>query len=85
MVLVATGMINASAQINIMSMLNEMYFKVWKEVVEIVIDYMDLDLELLVGESICILNNLQEVKIENWEHSNRMYLMIMKCYILEAF
>ncbi|RDX77352.1 hypothetical protein CR513_42547, partial [Mucuna pruriens] len=57
-------------------MLNGTNFKVWKEVVAIA---------LRVEKPILTLNNLQEIKIEKWKHSNQMCLMIMKCLILEAF
>ncbi|RDX77339.1 hypothetical protein CR513_42557, partial [Mucuna pruriens] len=66
-------------------MLNETNFKVWKEAIEIFLVYMDLDLVLQVEKLIPTPNNLQDVKIEKWERSNRMCLMIMKCSILEAF
>ncbi|RDX87103.1 hypothetical protein CR513_31468, partial [Mucuna pruriens] len=46
---------------------------------------MDLDLALRVEEPIPTMDNLQEVKIEKWERSNRMCLMIMKRSIPEAF
>ncbi|RDX79442.1 hypothetical protein CR513_40139, partial [Mucuna pruriens] len=66
-------------------MLNEMDFKVWKEVVQIVLDHMDLDLTLQVEDLIPTMDNLHEVKIEKLERSNWIYLIIMKCSILEAF
>ncbi|RDY08217.1 hypothetical protein CR513_07585, partial [Mucuna pruriens] len=53
-------------------------FKVWKEVVVIVLSCMNLDLALWVEKPIFTLDNLQKVKIEKWRCSNRMYLMIMK-------
>ncbi|RDX96394.1 hypothetical protein CR513_20955, partial [Mucuna pruriens] len=56
----ATSVINVFAQINSIPMLNEMNFKVWKEVVEIVLGCMDLDLTLWVEEPIPTLDNLQE-------------------------
>ncbi|RDY11445.1 hypothetical protein CR513_03890, partial [Mucuna pruriens] len=56
-----------------------------KEAVEIVLGYMDLDLVLWEKEPISTMDNLQEVRIEKWEHSNRMCLMTMKHSILEAF
>ena len=34
---------NVTAQVNSIPMLNETNFKVWKEVVKIVLGYMDLD------------------------------------------
>ncbi|RDX71743.1 hypothetical protein CR513_48862, partial [Mucuna pruriens] len=66
-------------------MLNGTNFKVWKEAVEIVMGCMDLNLALRVEEPIPTMHNLQEVKIEKWERSNRMCLMIMKHSIPEAF
>ncbi|RDX82730.1 hypothetical protein CR513_36444, partial [Mucuna pruriens] len=48
-------------------------------------DCVNLNLALWVEEPISTLDNLQEVKIEKWERSNRMCLMIMKRSILEAF
>ncbi|RDY11549.1 hypothetical protein CR513_03768, partial [Mucuna pruriens] len=85
MCVVATSMVNVFAQINSISMLNGTNSNVWKEVIKIVLDCMDLDLALQVEEPIFTLNNLQEVKIEKWECSNRMCLMIMKRSILEVF
>ncbi|RDX86054.1 hypothetical protein CR513_32664, partial [Mucuna pruriens] len=66
-------------------MLNGTNFKEWKEAVEIVMGCMDLDLALRAEEPIPTMDNLQEVKIEKWERSNRMCLMIMKRSIPEAF
>ncbi|RDX71930.1 hypothetical protein CR513_48660, partial [Mucuna pruriens] len=66
--ILATSVVNISAQINNISMLNETNFKVWKEAV--------------VEKPILTLDNLQEVKIEKWKCSNRMCLMIMKRLIL---
>ncbi|RDY01942.1 hypothetical protein CR513_14665, partial [Mucuna pruriens] len=83
--LVAASVINVPAQINSIPMLNGTNFKVWKETVEIVLGCMDLDLALRVEEPIPTMDNLQEVKIEKWERSNRMCLMIMKRSIPEAF
>ncbi|RDX88769.1 hypothetical protein CR513_29593, partial [Mucuna pruriens] len=50
----------------------------------IVLNCMDLDLALWVEKLIPTLDNLQEVKIEKWEHSNRICLMIMKHFIPEV-
>ncbi|RDY04454.1 hypothetical protein CR513_11836, partial [Mucuna pruriens] len=85
MCVAVTGVVNVSTQINSILMLNGTNFKVWKEAMEIVIGCMDLDLVSWIKELILTIDNLQEVKIENWEHSNQMWLMIMKCSILEAF
>ncbi|RDX78016.1 hypothetical protein CR513_41770, partial [Mucuna pruriens] len=46
---------------------------------------MDLDLALRVEKLIPTPDNLQEVKIEKWESSNQMCLMIMKRSIPKAF
>ena len=66
-------------------MLNLTNFKVWKEVVEIVLGCMDLDLALRTERPTSTLEASNEVKIEKWDRSNQMCLMIMKCSILEAF
>jgi len=66
-------------------MLNETNFKVWKEVVEIVLGCMDLDLVLRTERPISTLETSNAVKIEKWDRYNRMFLMIMKHYIPEAF
>ena len=66
-------------------MLNETNFKVWKEAVEIVLDCMDLDLTLRTERSTSTLEASNEVKIEKWDRSNRMCIMIMKRSIPEAF
>ncbi|RDX85138.1 hypothetical protein CR513_33714, partial [Mucuna pruriens] len=65
-------------------MLNGTNFKVWKKVVAIVLGCMDLDLVLRVEKPILAPDNLQEVKIEKWKHSNRMWLMILKRLISKA-
>ncbi|RDX74627.1 hypothetical protein CR513_45601, partial [Mucuna pruriens] len=75
---VAASVVNVPAQINSIPMLNGTHFKVWKEAVKIVLGCMDLNLALRVEEPIPTMDNLQEVKIEKWERSNRMCLMIMK-------
>ncbi|RDY11434.1 hypothetical protein CR513_03907, partial [Mucuna pruriens] len=60
-------------------MLSRTNFKVWKEIVKIIFDYMDLDLALRIKKLIPTLKNLKE------EHSNQICLMIMKCSISKAF
>ncbi|RDY03068.1 hypothetical protein CR513_13385, partial [Mucuna pruriens] len=60
----ATSVVNISAQINSILMLNGTNFKVWKEVVAIVLDCTDFDLVLRVEKPILTPDNLQEVKIE---------------------
>ncbi|RDY10626.1 hypothetical protein CR513_04824, partial [Mucuna pruriens] len=81
----ATSVVNVSTQINSILVLNGTNFKVWKEAVEIILDYMHLDLALRVEKPIPTLDNLQDVKIEKWERSNRICLMIMKHSIPKAF
>ncbi|XP_028201819.1 uncharacterized protein LOC114385998 [Glycine soja] len=66
-------------------MLNGTNFKVWKEAVEIVLGCMNLDLALRTERPISTPETSNEVKIEKWDRSNRMCLMIMKRFILEAF
>ncbi|KAL1367935.1 hypothetical protein AAHE18_02G084700 [Arachis hypogaea] len=51
----------------------------------IILGCMDLDIVLREEKSTSTSKNLNEVKIEKWERSNRMSIMIMKCSILEAF
>ncbi|RDY14613.1 hypothetical protein CR513_00301, partial [Mucuna pruriens] len=60
MCVMTTGVINVSAQINSIQMLNGTNFKVWKEIVDIVLGCMNLDLVLWVEEPIPTMNNLQE-------------------------
>ncbi|XP_028196634.1 uncharacterized protein LOC114381560 [Glycine soja] len=66
-------------------MLNETNFKAWKEAVEIVLGCIDLDLALRTERPIATPETSNEVKIEKWDRSNRMCLMIMKRSIPEAF
>ena len=77
--------VNVIAQVNSIPMPNGTNFKVWKEVVEIVLGCMNLDLILRTERPISTMETSNEVKIEKWDRSNRMCLMIMKCYIPEAF
>ncbi|KAL8167112.1 hypothetical protein V2J09_008611 [Rumex salicifolius] len=65
-------------------MLNGSNFKVGKENVEIVLGCMDLDLVLRTERTILVEDNSNEVKLERWDSSNRMSLMIMKRSIPEA-
>ncbi|RDX91758.1 hypothetical protein CR513_26218, partial [Mucuna pruriens] len=60
-------------------------FRSRREAIVIVLGCMDLDLALQVEKPIPTPDNLQEVKIEKWEHSNQMCLMIMKRSIPKAF
>ena len=66
-------------------MLNGSNFKVWKENVEIVLGCMDLDLALRTERPILAEDNSNEAKVERWDRSNRMSLMIKKRSIPEAF
>ncbi|KAF8412034.1 hypothetical protein HHK36_004594 [Tetracentron sinense] len=76
---------NVSTQVSNISMLSGTNFKVWKETVEIVLGCMDLDLALWSDQHTATPENPNEVKIEKWDRSNRMCLMIMKRSILETF
>ncbi|XP_057734771.1 uncharacterized protein LOC130950272 [Arachis stenosperma] len=76
---------NISAQNSSIPMLNGSNFKVWKDTVEIVLISMDLDIALREEKPTFTPENLNEVKIEKWERSNRMSVMIMKRSISEAF
>ncbi|KAL8150546.1 LOW QUALITY PROTEIN: hypothetical protein V2J09_020354 [Rumex salicifolius] len=76
---------NVSAQVSSIPMLNGSNFKVWKENVEIVLGCMDLDLALRTERPILAEDNSNEAKVERWDRSNRMSLMIMKRSIPEAF
>ncbi|XP_068663009.1 uncharacterized protein [Aristolochia californica] len=76
---------NVSAQISSIPMLSGTNFMAWKDTVEIVLGFIDLDLALRAEQPISTPDNLNEVKIEKWECSNRMCLMIMKHSIPEAF
>ncbi|XP_014633291.1 uncharacterized protein LOC114406614 [Glycine soja] len=66
-------------------MLNGTNFQVWKEVIEIVLDCMDLDLALRMERPTSTSKASNEVKIEKWDRSNLMCIMIMKRSIPEAF
>ncbi|XP_057755600.1 uncharacterized protein LOC130974762 [Arachis stenosperma] len=76
---------NVSAQISSIPMLNGSNFKVWKDTVEIVLGCMDLDIALREEKPTSTPENLNEVKIEKWERSNRMSIMIMKHSIHKVF
>ena len=52
---------------------------------EIVLGCIDLDIAFREEKPTFTLENLNEVKIEKWERSNRMSIMIMKCSIPETF
>ncbi|XP_061355568.1 uncharacterized protein LOC133300087, partial [Gastrolobium bilobum] len=76
---------NYVAQMNMLPMLNGANFKLWKENVEIVLGCMDLDNALRTEKSTSTQKNPNTDKIEKWERSNRMCLMIMKRSVPEAF
>ncbi|XP_022895364.1 uncharacterized protein LOC111409558 [Olea europaea var. sylvestris] len=76
---------NVSAQVSNIPMLSGTNFKVWKEAVEIVLGCMDLDLALRSDRPASTPENPDEGKIEKWDCSDRMCLMIMKRSIPEAF
>jgi len=46
---------------------------------------MDLDIAIRQDKPIATEENANEAKIEKWERSNRMSVMIMKCSTPEAF
>jgi hypothetical protein len=64
-------------------MLNGMNFKSWKESVEIVLGCMDLDLSLREERPVATAENANEAKMEKWDRSNRMCLMMIKRSIPE--
>ncbi|XP_024641115.1 uncharacterized protein [Medicago truncatula] len=74
---------NFAAQINTIPMLSGMNFKSWKESAEIVLGCMDLDLSLREDRPVATPDNPNEAKIEKWDRSNRMCLMIIKRSIPE--
>ncbi|XP_057954717.1 uncharacterized protein LOC131148806 [Malania oleifera] len=79
---------NITSNINYIPMLNGSNFKSWKENLLIVLGVMDLDLALSVNSSPPITDKTtsnEKRDFERWEKSNRMYMMIMKRAILEAF
>ncbi|XP_061371641.1 uncharacterized protein LOC133314214 [Gastrolobium bilobum] len=76
---------NFVAQVNMISMLNGSNFKLWKEHVEIFCGCMDLYNALRFEKPTSTPKNPNTDKVEKWERSNRMYLMIMKCSVPKAF
>ncbi|XP_061366310.1 uncharacterized protein LOC133309544 [Gastrolobium bilobum] len=84
-VLVSATAANYIAQMNMLPMLNGANFKLWKENVEIVLGRMDLDNALRTKKPTSTQENPNTDKIEKWERSNRMCLMIMKRSVPEAF
>ncbi|XP_025981730.1 uncharacterized protein [Glycine max] len=81
MVFVASAT-NVSAQVNNIPMLNETNFKVWKEAVEIVLGYMDLDLALRTERptSTPEASNEYFAKNEKAETSNLLAKLFSKKY-----
>ncbi|XP_050909684.1 uncharacterized protein LOC127123517 [Lathyrus oleraceus] len=74
---------NFVAHINYIPMLSGVNFKSWKESVEIVLECMDLDLSLREKRPTAAAENPNETKIEKWDRSNRMCLMMIKRSIPE--
>ena len=66
-------------------MLNGSNFKIWKDNVEIVLVFMELDLALRMKRPTSTPKNLNKANIEKWERSNRLILMLMKRSIPKAF
>ena len=83
-VVASASVANVSTQVSSIHMLNGTNFKVWKDTVEIVLGCMDLDIAIRQDKPIATKENANEAKIEKWERSNRMSVMIMKRSI-EAF
>lgn len=76
---------NVSTQVNEIPMLNGKNFKIWKENVEIVLGCMELDLALRTTRPIATTDEPNEAKIEKWDRSNRISLLIIKRSIPEMF
>ncbi|KAJ4713114.1 Retrovirus-related Pol polyprotein from transposon TNT 1-94 [Melia azedarach] len=79
---------NITANINSIPLLNGSNFKSWKENLEIVLGVMDLDLALSEDCPLPLTDKStsdNKRKKERWEKLNRIYMMIMKKAILEAF
>ncbi|XP_024989222.1 uncharacterized protein LOC112523774 [Cynara cardunculus var. scolymus] len=76
---------NVSAQIAGIPTLTGTNYAMWKESVKIVLGCMDLDQALRIERPISIAENPNTDKIERWDRSNRMCLMIMKRSILSRF
>ncbi|KAJ9564656.1 hypothetical protein OSB04_000622 [Centaurea solstitialis] len=76
---------NVSAQLAGIPTLNGTNYAIWKESVEIVLGCMDLDHALRMERPISTTENPNTDKIEKWDRSNRMCLMIMKHSIPSTF
>ncbi|KAJ9541594.1 hypothetical protein OSB04_028100 [Centaurea solstitialis] len=76
---------NVSAQLAGITTLNGTNDAMWKESVEIVLGCMDLDYALRMERPISTTENPNTDKIEKWDCSNCMCLMIMKCSIPSTF
>ncbi|KAJ9561477.1 hypothetical protein OSB04_006637 [Centaurea solstitialis] len=76
---------NVSAQLAGIPTLNGTNYAMWKESVEIVLGCMDLDHALRMERSNSTTENENTDKIEKWDRSNRMCLMIMKRSIPSTF
>jgi hypothetical protein len=74
---------NFVAQINFIPMLSGGNFKSWKESTEIILGCMDLDVALREERPVPTLENPNDAKIEKWDRSNRMCLMMFKRSIPE--
>jgi hypothetical protein len=74
-----------TTQVNAIPMLNGTNFKTWKEPVEIILGCMDLDQALRIEKPTSTPENPEVDKVEKWERSNRMCLMIMRRSIPETF
>ncbi|KAJ9536227.1 hypothetical protein OSB04_un000593 [Centaurea solstitialis] len=76
---------NVSAQLAGIPTLNGTNYAMWKESVEIVLGCMDLDHALRMERPNSTTENPNTDKIEKWDRSNRMCLMIMKRSIPSTF
>ena len=80
--------VNITVNINYIPMLNDFNFKSWHENLSNNLAVMDIDLALRVDSPLPFMDESipdNRRKIERWERSNRMCIMIMKKAILEAF
>jgi len=78
LLVVAATAPNFAAQVKTIPVLSGLNFKSWKESVEIVLGCMDLDLSLRENRHVATPENPNEAKIEKWDRSNCMCLMIIK-------